>query len=360
MSSYEGKSIQELAKLFFELGNEHLVPELTSHIEIALEKFGELQAENDELSEMIIVADVDDKLFAFATGDGSNLTGKDDDCVFYIAQSPEFNEAMGLLKQIGYPFNLESHLKLSSEVYHWIGDALSDVETELSLTIYGAYDYGESEVDPFWESQGQLVLKIISMFKKLFGKKRGLLGKEEEAIKALPEAIINEAMYSAIYSLKDYPEEILLRIHPQKKEIYDAILGGNTIVKQNNQQIKIVDVMLVLNSLESGGLAELNYSAICSTPVRHFEEKIQVEGFDAKGEPIIYKMKDGTIRVVFFELPKKDSKAFDLDKFSNEFINVVGCGMVHDDREVFHIQNPNPDSAHAIKQFLNSYMQNSE
>ena len=152
MKKYEGKSLQELGKLFFEFGNEHLVPELSKHIEIALEKFGELQTEDDELSEMIIVADVDEKLFAFATGDGSDLSSKDDDSVFYIAQSPEFNETMELLKLIGYPYNIESHIKFTSEVYHWIGDALSDIETELSLTIYGNYDYGETEVDPFWES----------------------------------------------------------------------------------------------------------------------------------------------------------------------------------------------------------------
>lgn len=151
MKNYEGKNIQELGKLFFELGNEHLVPELTRQIEIALEKFGELQEQDDELNEMIIVADVDEKLFAFAIGDGSELTCKDDDSVFYIARSPEFDETMALLKLIGYPFNPESHLKFSSEVYHWIGDALSGVDTELSLTIYGGYDYGESEVDPFRE-----------------------------------------------------------------------------------------------------------------------------------------------------------------------------------------------------------------
>lgn len=152
MEKYEGKSLRELGELFFELGNEHLVPGLSRHVEIALEKFGELQGKDEELSEMIIVADVDEKLFAFATGDGSELESKDDESVFYIAQSPEFAETMELLKLIGWPYNLDGTIKLTSEVYHWIGDALSDVNTDLSLTIYGNYDYGESEVDPFWES----------------------------------------------------------------------------------------------------------------------------------------------------------------------------------------------------------------
>ena len=149
---YEGKSISDLGKLFFELGNNHLVPELSKHISIALDKFKELQEEDDELSEMIIVADVDEKFFVFATGDGSELTDKDDDCVFYIAKSNEFNDTMELIKYISFGNHPEGYLNLSSEAYHWIGDAMPDVDEDMSITIYGGYEYGETEVDPFWES----------------------------------------------------------------------------------------------------------------------------------------------------------------------------------------------------------------
>jgi hypothetical protein len=178
--------------------------------------------------------------------------------------------------------------------------------------------------------------------------------KKEDAIQ-VSEAIIREAMYSSVYNLKHDPEEILLRIHPKKKESYNAILEGNVIVKQNNQQIKIVDIILVLNELKSKKLIELNYSSIYNKPIHHFEEKIQVKGFDINGEPIIYRMKDGTIRIVFSELPKRDIETFDLDKFSKEFINAVNCRMIHDDREIFHIQNPNSNTVNVIKQFLNDY-----
>ena len=149
-TKYEGKSIRELGKLFFELGNAHLVPELAKHIEIALGKFGTMQQEDEELSEMIIVADIDEKLFAVAIGDGSDLSSKEDESVFYIAQSPEFNETMELLNYICFGHHPEGYLNLSSEVAHWIGDALSKVDTELSLTIYGNYYYGEAE-DDAWE-----------------------------------------------------------------------------------------------------------------------------------------------------------------------------------------------------------------
>jgi hypothetical protein len=116
-----------------------------------LEKFKEMQNEDDELNE-IIIADVDEKLFAFATGDGSELSSKEDESVFYIAKSENFNECMELIKHICFGNHPEGYLSLDSEVYHWIGDAMPDIDEDMSVTIYGGYYYGETEVDPFWES----------------------------------------------------------------------------------------------------------------------------------------------------------------------------------------------------------------
>ncbi len=152
MEKYSEKTINELGKLFFEIGNKQLVPELSKHINLALEKFKEMLVENDELNEIIIVADIDEKLFAFATGDGSELNSKEDENVFYIAESENFNECMELLKYICFGNHPEGYLSLDGEVYHWIGDAMPDIDEDMSVTIYGGYYYGETEVDPFWES----------------------------------------------------------------------------------------------------------------------------------------------------------------------------------------------------------------
>lgn len=149
---YEGQSITDLGKLFFKLGNAHLVPELSRHITIALDKFRELQENDDELNEMIIVADVEERMFVFAKGNGSDLTCKDDECVFYIAKSDEFNDTMEFIQYICFGNHPEGYLNLSSEVYHWIGDAMPDIDEDVSVTIHGGYYYGEAEDDPFWES----------------------------------------------------------------------------------------------------------------------------------------------------------------------------------------------------------------
>lgn len=145
------KQLMNWGNFFFEIGNEQLVPELSKHINIALEKFKEMQNEDDELNE-IIIADVDEKLFAFAIGDGSELNSKEDESVFYIAKSENFNECMELIKHICFGNHPEGYLSLDSEVYHWIGDAMPDIDEDMSVTIYGGYYYGETEVDPFWES----------------------------------------------------------------------------------------------------------------------------------------------------------------------------------------------------------------
>lgn len=155
LDKFEGKDIRELGKLFFEIGNSTLVPTLAQHILVAAEKFRELQAE-DEISEMIIIADLEEKSFVFATGDGSDLESKEDDAVFYIAKSDQFIDCMELLDYIAFGKHPEGYLSLDSEVYHWIGDAVSKVEDKLNaagapLTIYGGYEYGETEIDPFLE-----------------------------------------------------------------------------------------------------------------------------------------------------------------------------------------------------------------
>ena len=157
MSKYEGQDIKELGKLFFELGNNHLVPALSKHIVEGLKKFQDLQEEYEDLQDMIIIADLERKLFAFAPGDGSDLEDADDENIFYRAKDAEFNDTMELLDFICFGNHPEGYLNMSTEVGHWIGDALrgkavQSALEEMSVTVYGHYDYSETEDDPFWES----------------------------------------------------------------------------------------------------------------------------------------------------------------------------------------------------------------
>lgn len=149
---YAGKTITDLGKLFFEIGNEQLVPELGKHILVGVGKFQEMQEDDEDLSEMIIMADLEKHQFVFAKGDGSEVEDDTSEDIFYIAKSEQFNDCMDLLNYICFDNHPEGYLNLSSEVSHWIGDAMPDLDDEMALTIYGMYDYAEAEDDPIWES----------------------------------------------------------------------------------------------------------------------------------------------------------------------------------------------------------------
>ena len=191
------------------------------------------------------------------------------------------------------------------------------------------------------------------MFRKIFGKKKNTNNTEENI--QVTKATINESMHSGIYNLVDHPQEVLLRIHPKKKESYDSIIKGESIVEKNDQQINIEEIILFLNDLNSEEFIKIHYSTINNTVVNHFDEAIPVNGFDINGEPIIYKMKDGTVRIVFAELPKSNSPSFDFDEFSLDLIDSVDCEILHDDREIFHIQKPNKNTVEIINHFLSNY-----
>lgn len=147
---YKGKNINELGSLFFEIGNKQLVPELRVQITAAVKKFRELQVNDKNITEMIIVADFEENLFAFATGDGSGLSSGSDPCVFHIAQSEKFTDCMELIDYICFGNHPQGYLNLNSEVSHWVSDAMPKL-AGLSATIYYGVGYGESEDDPVYE-----------------------------------------------------------------------------------------------------------------------------------------------------------------------------------------------------------------
>lgn len=148
---YEGKDIHELGKLFFQIGNADLVPELSRHFALALEKFAQMQEDDDELYDIIVVADTEARQFVFATGDGSDLEDEDSDCVFYIAKSDKFGDCMELLDYIAFGNHPEGYLNVSQEACHWISDAQPKNIDEYSVAVYYNHFYGEAEDDPVYE-----------------------------------------------------------------------------------------------------------------------------------------------------------------------------------------------------------------
>ncbi len=57
-------------------------------------------------------------------------------------------------------------------------------------------------------------------------------------------------MYSSIFDLSNNPEEVLLRLHPNKKKSYDAMLDGTAEIEQDGKPINIKDIFLSVNKEE--------------------------------------------------------------------------------------------------------------
>ncbi len=202
----------------------------------------------------------------------------------------------------------------------------------------------------------QILLKtqtIMGLFDQLRGNKNQANNTVNPS--TLPEATISESMYSSIHNLREHPAEIMLRVHPSKKAGFDAIVQRNATVKQGDQEIKIVDKNLILNDLDTNERHKVKYSSVCNTEIDNFIDRKEVSGFDSEGEPFIYTMKDGTVRVLFNQLPIANNAGFDLDEYSDAFINAMDTEMLHDDREIFHIAAPCENTVSSIQQFLSTY-----
>lgn len=167
---------------------------------------------------------------------------------------------------------------------------------------------------------------------------------------------ISESMFSGVYKLNLFPEELLLRIHPNKRATYDAIINSKAIVTNEGREVTINDVVLYVNTSE--GIVEIPYSTIKNTKIGHIIYSTSVPGFDAEGDPYIYKLRDGTVRIVFSSMPPQNPvnrESFDMDSFSNDFISSMDVEIIHDDREVFHIPSPIENTIEDIISFLKTY-----
>jgi len=97
------------------------------------------------------------------------------------------------------------------------------------------------------------------------------------------------------------------------------------------------------------------------TKMDEIQEEIELTGFDPKGEPVIRIMTDGSLLIVFNFMPPSfvpDGQELELGPFADfdkQLERATGMPVVWDDREVFVIQQPKPDTVKRIRKFLDSY-----
>lgn len=88
-------------------------------------------------------------------------------------------------------------------------------------------------------------------------------------------------------------------------------------------------------------------------------ERISVSGFDHEGEPVIKKFSDGTISIHFEAMPpffaEDEGTESEFEGFETTIQKALGVPVRRDDREVFTITNPKPDTAKKAKAWLEAY-----
>ena len=88
-------------------------------------------------------------------------------------------------------------------------------------------------------------------------------------------------------------------------------------------------------------------------------EEVSVSGFDPDGEPVIKKWSDGSLWIHFEAMPpffaEDEGTEAEFENFETTIQEALGVPVHRDDREVFIIKNPKPDTAEKAKAWLEGY-----
>ncbi|OWK45379.1 hypothetical protein [Fimbriiglobus ruber] len=86
-------------------------------------------------------------------------------------------------------------------------------------------------------------------------------------------------------------------------------------------------------------------------------EVIFLVGFDPEGEPQIRCIADGSLFIVFNFMPPSWAEYTPerFDNFDRQLAVAIGVNVEWEDREVFRIQTPAPDTVTRVREFLGAY-----
>ncbi|WP_426167623.1 hypothetical protein [Pseudoduganella sp. R-34] len=174
---------------------------------------------------------------------------------------------------------------------------------------------------------------------------------------------LHESMFSGLYDLPNNHAEIVARLHPAKRKLFDALVGGEEIeVETKDAKGAVVkvrldnDVTIHVNQ-RYGGVRRFSYSSIIAKHARSYGE-VQARGFDANCEPVIRQMPDRSFRIIFNTMPPRGhalGAAFNMDHFGAHMVKLTESKMTWDDRDVFHLPSATEAEIRAILQFMLTY-----
>ena len=160
------------------------------------------------------------------------------------------------------------------------------------------------------------------------------------------ELMLVESMFSEINNLSVDIGELLGRIHPIKRRLYDRIANGEVV--ETSAQLKngrtvhgrIHSKIEIHVNRPGGGIQPLDYTALIDSGENSVIGETTAQRFDAAGEPVIRQMRDRSFRLVFLSLPPQQHALggrFNMDHFGTALIRSSKAAVTWDDRDVFHI-----------------------
>lgn len=87
-------------------------------------------------------------------------------------------------------------------------------------------------------------------------------------------------------------------------------------------------------------------------------DSVAVIGFDPADEPRILVQPDGSVHVAFGFMPPSDAEdreAYFTARFQQQMEESIGVGTTWEDRELFAIPAPKPDTVSRLVRFLETY-----
>lgn len=92
---------------------------------------------------------------------------------------------------------------------------------------------------------------------------------------------------------------------------------------------------------------------------RSLVEEIRIEGFDPEGEPVLKKWSDGSLWIHFEAMPpffaEDAGTEAEFEEFEAKLAEALGVLVRRDERELFVIPQPRPDTAAKAKAWLEGY-----
>lgn len=174
-----------------------------------------------------------------------------------------------------------------------------------------------------------------------------------------------ESMFSSKGDLASDTGELMARLHPVKRSLYDDISAGKPVEVQTRTPdgrsvpTRIHTKIELHVNRPTGGIEVLDYASVTRRAENSVIGEAVGKGFDASGQPVVRQMTDRSFRLVFCSMPPSEhalGDKFDMEHFGEALIASCKVPVTWEDRDVFHIdKSASADDVRDLLRFIATY-----